>query len=148
MIVNQQYIQSGSNIPVLICIIKNYDTSIVSLRHRHYCLYSPAAIGINRYGNIREFFMHLKRFVTYFSHCCVIVRKNKTFRVTFIPPAEYCHFYFVLKHLYQIFYMGSLARTTNSNVTHSDNGEWIFLALDDFVIKQEASNPHSDTIQP
>ena len=133
---------------MLICVIKYYDVCIMCFFSRHNGFYTSTSIRINSNMDVWEFSMHLERLIAYFCHLCISFSEYKTFTLPFVPSAQYGYLQCFVQYFDKVFYMRRLSRATNSNIAHSYDWEWIFFALDDFIVKQEATNPHSYAIKP
>ena len=88
MVVNKQNIDSWFYIPMLESIIKQYHVSFFCLLVSYQSFNAVTSFFINSHINVREFPLHLKRFVPDISDCRILVGKHKPFRLALVSPTK------------------------------------------------------------
>ena len=91
MIVNEQYVQSWFNIPMLKGIVKHDDLHVFRCFVIHQSLDSMATIGINGYVSIWKLAVHLVRFIAYLWHRGLSTSHAIATRLSLISATEHGH---------------------------------------------------------
>ena len=122
MVVHQQYVEAGLDIPVLEGIVKYYHLCVARGIVAGKAVHAVTSVCINGNVCIGEFLMHLVRLVAYLRHggvgCCQVV----AVRLAFVATAEHCHLELLVQQFYKILGVRGLARASHSDVAYGNNG--------------------------
>ena len=147
VIINEQDVHPRFDISMLESIVEQYHVDVVIVG----CQLSDAvaSLSIHRHCDVVAIFaFHLQRFVAHSACRCLIVGNNKPSCASLISTTEHCHPCLVLQKFYQIFHMGSLARTAHGDVTHRDYRYVKTLTAQYAYLKEHITYLHAKTVEP
>ena len=121
MIVDQQNVDAGLDIAVLVGVIEKDDVDIVSLLVMRQPVHALTAVLVYSDVDIGEFLLHLVRLVTDLACCRLVVSEYITFALALIATREHADLHHIFQQSDEIFHMWCLAGSAHRDIAHSDD---------------------------
>ena len=146
MVVDQQDIDARFDITMLKSIVQQDDVNILVVFHQ--CVYSVTAVLVHSHCDIREFLLHLERFITYLRHGGFGGRLYEALTLALIASAQHGGAEVILQQTDKVLHMRSLATATNCDIANRDDGYIKAAASQYSHTKKHVTAVYRQTVQP
>ena len=148
VIVYKQYVDARFHISVLIGIVEQNHVNILSSLIIGETFDAVASSFVDSHIYVVKLMLHLIRLVANLRHWHIVVGKHIPPALALIATRQHGNLHLVVQEIDEIFHMGSLARTSHSDIAHGNNRYVITLALEYTDVKHPVAHTHPDAIEP